>query len=139
MSEDETQIRGLVQRWHAATKAGDIEAVLALMTDDVVFLTPGREPMSKSEFAALSAGPPGAPRPQFDARQELHEVEVSGPLAFMRSSLAVLVTPPGATAPIERAGQTLTVFRKIGGYWLLARDANLLAPKPPSSVAASEA
>lgn len=136
MSKDEAEIRGLVQRWHAATKAGDIEAVLAMMTDDVVFLTPGRHPMSKSEFAALSAGPPGALRPQFDVRQVVREVEVSGSLAFMRSGLVVVVTPPGAAAPIERAGQTLTIFRKIDGHWLLARDANLLIPRPASSVAA---
>lgn len=126
MSKDEIQIRDLVQRWHSATMTDNTAAVLALMTDDVIFLTSGREPMSKSEFAALSSGPTGTPRPQLVAQQEIHEIEVSGSLAYMRSSLAITVTPPGATAPIERAGQTLTVFKKIGDRWLLARDANLL-------------
>jgi uncharacterized protein (TIGR02246 family) len=133
MSEDEKQIRSLVDRWRSATIAGASEAVLALMTDDVIFLTPGREPMSKSEFSTMSSGASGLPRPQIDVRQEIHEVEVSGSLAYMRSSLAIQVTLPGATAPIERAGQTLTVFKKIGGTWLLARDANLVAPKSTSS------
>jgi uncharacterized protein (TIGR02246 family) len=136
MSEDETQIRDLVQHWHRATAAGDIKAVLALMTDDVIFLTAGREPMTKSEFARLSGGPSGTPRPKFEARQEIHEVEVSGSLAFMRSGLSITVTPPGATDCIERAGQTLTVFKKVGERWLLARDANLLVPKSTFSVAA---
>jgi uncharacterized protein (TIGR02246 family) len=44
MSEDERAIRDLVAAWMAASRAGDTAAVLALMTDDVVFLTPGRSP-----------------------------------------------------------------------------------------------
>jgi ketosteroid isomerase-like protein len=31
---------------------GDVPALLALMTDDVVFVTPGRPPFGKAEFAA---------------------------------------------------------------------------------------
>jgi uncharacterized protein (TIGR02246 family) len=41
MSSDEQEIRNLVATWMAATKAGDIERVLSLMAEDVVFLLPG--------------------------------------------------------------------------------------------------
>jgi ketosteroid isomerase-like protein len=34
-----------------ASKAGDLAAVLDLMTDDVIFMTPGRPPFGKREFA----------------------------------------------------------------------------------------
>jgi ketosteroid isomerase-like protein len=98
------------------------------MTDDVVFLVPGRRPMHKAEFEALSRVPIGSPRPKFEISTEIQEIHVSGDLAFLWSKLSVAVTPPGATQPIERAGHTLTVFRRVGGKWLLARDANLLAP-----------
>jgi hypothetical protein len=37
---------------------------------------------------------------------------------------------------VERSGHTLTVLRKEQGRWLLARDANLLAPAPPRADAA---
>lgn len=37
MNQDEQQIRELVQRWIAASKAGDAQTVLSLMADDVVF------------------------------------------------------------------------------------------------------
>jgi len=129
MTSDETQIRELTKQWHAATKAGDTAAVLALMTEDVVFLTPGNAPMDKAAFAANSAVPPGAPRPQFAIEQQIHEVQVSGDLAFMWSALQVTVTPPGANQAVERSGHTLTVFKRVNGRWLLARDANLLVPK----------
>jgi uncharacterized protein (TIGR02246 family) len=37
MQTDEHEIRQLVATWIAATKAGDIETVLSLMAEDVVF------------------------------------------------------------------------------------------------------
>jgi len=42
----------------------------------------------------------------------------------------VTVTLPGADLPAERAGHTLTVFRRVDGQWRLARDANLLVIVP---------
>lgn len=126
---DEQQIRDLIATWHAATKAGDIDAVLSLMTDDAVFLVAGRGPMSKAEFESLSRIPPGTPRPKFDGSFEIREIVVSGELAYAWTELKVSVTPPGAAKAIERGGPTLTVFKRIGGRWLLARDANLLSVK----------
>ena len=41
MRDDEAEIRELVATWMAATKAGDAQAVLDLMTEDAVFLVPG--------------------------------------------------------------------------------------------------
>ena len=42
--DDERAIRDLVETWMRATNAGDFHAVLELMADDVLFLTPGKEP-----------------------------------------------------------------------------------------------
>ena len=55
MQSDESEIRQLVATWMTATKAGDIETVLSLMADDVVFLIAGQPPMiGKSAFAAAT-------------------------------------------------------------------------------------
>lgn len=128
---DEQQIRALLATWQAATQAGDVDTVLGLMTDDVVFLLPGRPPMDKAEFAAASRVPAGSPRPKFEGRSDVKEIHVEGDLAYMWTHLTVTVTPPGASQPMVRAGNTLTVLRRVNGKWLLARDANLLAPVPP--------
>ncbi len=133
MPSDEAQIRALVDTWQAATRAGDVDTVLDLMTDDAVFLVPGRPPMGKAEFAELSRVPPGAPRPTFESTSDIMEIEVSGDMACLWSRLSVRVTPPGTDQPIERAGHTLTVFRRVDGGWLLARDANLLVVVPRQS------
>jgi uncharacterized protein (TIGR02246 family) len=128
MQSDEDQIRQLVDTWQSASKAGDVDTVLGLMTDDVVFLVPGRPPMRKDEFALALRAPVGASAPKIDGSSEIKEIQVAGDWAFMWTRLSVTVTPPGGGELIERAGHTLTVLRKLNGRWYLARDANLLAP-----------
>ena len=128
-NDDEQQIRALVAEWMDATRAGDVDAVLRLMSDDVAFLRAGRPPMGKEEFAASArALAAGAVAPRIEGRGEILELQVAGDWAYAWSRLSVVVAPADGSAPIERAGDTLTVFRRQGGRWLLARDANLLAP-----------
>jgi uncharacterized protein (TIGR02246 family) len=124
---DEAAIRAVVARWMEASRAGDLETVLDLMTDDAVFLLPGGRRMGKDEFANVSRAMPGAPAPKIDGVSEIEEVRVAGDWAFIRTRLSVTMTPPQG-APVERAGHTLTIFRREAGRWRLARDANLLAP-----------
>ena len=128
MQTDEDQIRQLIATWMAATKAGDTDKVLSLMTDDAVFLVAGRPPMLKPEFASLAKQQSAPGAPAIDGKSEIQEIQVVGDWAFTWTRLRVTVTPPGGAAPMERAGHTLSVLRKEGGRWLLARDANLLTP-----------
>jgi len=133
LQTDEQQIRDLVATWMAATKSGDAEAVLGLMTEDAVFLVPGKPPMRKSDFAAAARAQASGNAPTFDGTSEIQEVQVAGDWAFMWSKLTVVATPPGGRNPYTRSGHTLTVFHRQGGRWLLARDANLLAPVQPGA------
>lgn len=126
---DEQQIRDLVATWMSATSAGDIEKVLSLMTDDVVFLVAGKSPFGKQDFAAALRAQPGLPMPRIDGRSEIEEIRVVGDWAFMRTRLSVEITPPaGDGRSTKRAGHTLSILRKTNGRWQLARDANLLTP-----------
>ena len=124
-SEDQRAIRALVAEWMAATRRGDNQAVLDMMTDDAVFLVAGQPPMGKAAFMS-AAGSPADELPTFDGVSDIKEIHVEGNLAYMWSHLTVTVMPPRGGDPIRRAGHTLTVFRKVEGRWLLARDANLL-------------
>ena len=69
-----------------------------------------------------------ASAPQIDGASEIQEIQVFGDWAFMVTRLRVTVTPPGGDKAMTRAGHTLTILQKQKGKWLLARDANLLAP-----------
>jgi uncharacterized protein (TIGR02246 family) len=123
MTDDESAIRDLVATWMRASEAGDINTVLSLMTDDVVFMVPGREPFGKKAFAAQS----GAMKDmRMQGTNEIREIKVLGDWAYIRNYIQVTMTPP-AGEPVRRVGYTLSVLRKeADGHWRLARDANLL-------------
>jgi uncharacterized protein (TIGR02246 family) len=54
---DEKQIRGLIDTWLRVSAAGDINQILPLMAEDVVFLVAGQPPMrGRDAFAASFAG-----------------------------------------------------------------------------------
>ena len=127
MSDDERAIRDLIATWMSASQAGDTDTVLSLMTDDVVFMVPGREPFGKAAFAAAVAGHEG----------RAHGGQQRHPRAAGAGRLGLPAQPPadrGDATPagnaIRRAGYTLTILRKEpDGQWRLARDANLLTPQ----------
>ena len=124
MTDDERAIRDLVATWISASRAGDVAAVIDLMTDDAVFMVPGREPFGKDAFAAAAQGMRSV---QMEGTSDIRELQVLGDWAYLRNYLTVTVTPPGG-APMRRAGWTLTILRKgADGRWRLARDANLLS------------
>ncbi|KMW47175.1 SgcJ/EcaC family oxidoreductase [Ralstonia insidiosa] len=123
MTDDERAIRNVVETWLAASKAGDLPTVLSLMTDDVLFLTPGQAPFGKEAFAAMSNGMKDV---QVDGTSDIQEVQVFGDIAYLRNALRIVITMPDGKV-VRRSGQTLTILRKeADGKWRLVRDANLV-------------
>src|SRR6478609_844358 len=117
MQADEDAIRQLVGTWLDASRAGDSTKVLNLMTDDVVFLTPGHPPMrGKAAFAASQAS-----LISFDiqARGEIEEIRILGDWAWMWTRLSVTMTPKSGGPPVERAGNTLSILTKRAVAWMI--------------------
>jgi uncharacterized protein (TIGR02246 family) len=124
--DDERQIRKLIESWIAASNARDLPALMDMMTDDIVFLTPGRAPSGKAEFAADVGRMKSV---AIDARVEVQEIEVFGPRATIRNHIQVEVTSPGQTAK-RMSGYAMSILRKgADGRWRIARDANLVMPE----------
>jgi uncharacterized protein (TIGR02246 family) len=125
--DDELAIRALVGHWMKASAENDLDTVLDLMTDDVIFEVPGQEPFGKETYAANS-------RSMGDARVEgtsdIVELQVNGNWAFLRNHLRIALIAPDGTASHRRSGYTLTLLRKESdGQWRIMRDANLLTPE----------
>ena len=124
MTDDERAIRAVVETWFTATRAGDLETVLELMADDVVFMVPGRQPFGKEAFATSFQGMANM---AFEGTSDIVELRVLGAWAYLRNHIELTVTPPSGEA-MRRSGYTLTILRKEpDGRWRLARDANMLA------------
>ncbi|HEX7003218.1 MAG TPA: SgcJ/EcaC family oxidoreductase [Trueperaceae bacterium] len=125
MSDDERAIRALVDRWMELTVEGDVDGVLDLMSDDVVFSVSGQEPFGKEEFAATARQMQGL---RIEGSNEIRELQILGDWAFIRNFIDIRMSPPGAEAPVHRNGYTLTLLRKeADGRWRLARDANMVS------------
>ncbi|HEY2038795.1 MAG TPA: SgcJ/EcaC family oxidoreductase [Edaphobacter sp.] len=124
---DEQQIRQAIDTWLQASREGDLATVMNLMTEDVVFLTPGNPPMSRADFENRSKAMTG--NISIDGRPEIKEITILGETALCWNYLEMTITPlDGSSLPVKRAGNILSVFRKgADGQWRIWRDANMLA------------
>lgn len=123
MTNDEREIRQVVETWSSASRSGDTATILGLMTDDVIFMVPGNEPFGKEGFAAASKTMDGV---KIDGTSEIAELQILGDWAFIRNHIDLTATLPDGKN-VRRSGYTLTLLRKeADGHWRLMRDANLL-------------
>ena len=123
--KDKQAIRDLVHVWLEASKKGDTTTLLNLLADDVIFITPDREPFGKEAFAGANDQMKDT---KMDADIDIKEIEVAGEWAWMRSFLNVTFTPTGGN-PAKHSGHILTVLQKQpNGHWVIKRDANFVRP-----------
>ena len=129
MSEDhdKQQIREVIAGWMRATAEGNVDHVLTLMAEDVVFLQCAQPPLrGRQAFAAATRG--ALDHVQIEGKSDIQEIHLSGDYAFCWNHLSITVTPRSGAAPKHREGNVLSVFRKESdGRWVLFRDANLLS------------
>ena len=127
MGSDERAIREVHSTWIDAVNAGDHVRLLALMADDVVFLSPGEAPFGRDGFSANFSA--AHQQVRIRCTSELEEVVVVGEVAYTRSRDALSVTPRAGGEATRLAGHRITVYRKQpDGGWLLVRDAHTLSP-----------
>jgi uncharacterized protein (TIGR02246 family) len=127
MHPDEQAIRDVHATWIAAVNAGDLAELQGLMTRDAVFMNPGRAAIGPAEFPSGF----GRAQRQFQVRctSEPRDIAISGDLAVVCSRDALSLLPREDGAPLEMAGDRLTVYRRESdGRWRLARDAHTLSP-----------
>lgn len=126
MDHDEREIRRVHSLWINAVNAGDLEDLMNLVVEDVVFLAPnqpvlGREGFSSHFTAALQ-------QLQVCCISELEEVVVVGEIAYTRSRDELSVTPRSGGETAHFAGYRVTIYRKQhDGRWLLSRDIHTLS------------
>ena len=126
MDSNEQAIRALHADWMEAVNAGDIARLLSLMTEDVVFLNPGRAPFGREGFPAgfLAAHQ----KYSIHCHSALEEIEVVGTLAYTLCRDALSLTPRTGGKQAKLAGHRITIYRQQpDGRWLLARDVHTLA------------
>lgn len=128
MSTDEQAIRTLIALWHSATAQGDVDTVLGLMAEDVVFLVAGQPPM-RGRGSFEQGLRKLLTQHRIESTSDIQEIEVSRNLAYCWTNLTVRVVPLAGDGTTVRTGSALSILRKLPtGSWVIVRDANLLAP-----------
>jgi uncharacterized protein (TIGR02246 family) len=128
---DRNAILGLLNRWRLATRAKDINAILQLVTDDVVFLPSSVPPIKgKKEVEKLY-------RAFFPRYREIkheaiiEEVQIAGEWAFLWGTDELRLTPESGDKDIHMKGKGLSVLkRQSDGSWRFWRGINDMIPQP---------
>lgn len=127
---DEQDLRAVHAAWIEAVNAGDLARLLTLMTDDAVFLNPGKAPFGREGFGPNFQD--AHRRLWIDCLSAVAEVVVAGDVAYAWSRDSLDVTPRAGGEATRLAGHRLTIYRRQpDGRWLLARDAHTLTRVEP--------
>jgi ketosteroid isomerase-like protein len=118
-----TSARHAHEAYTSAINSNNLESLAAMLTDDVVFLSPN-EPavIGKAAVRAWSAEYLKAFRIHWD--KTVKDFTVAGDWAFERHSYKQNDKPAGGGASVTDTGKGLIVYqRDSGGKWRVARDA----------------
>lgn len=130
MQSDEQAIRALVCDWQNAAASGDIDKLVHLMADDVVFMTPGQPPM-RGKQSFMEAFEEGLKHYRIESHGEIQELHIVHDFAYCWTHMTVTVTPHSQGLPMRRSGNTLSILQKQpDAGWVIVRDANMLTPEP---------
>lgn len=121
-----TTILNNIQLWQDATAAGDVDKLLDLMDEEVVFLVAGHPPMKGREQFAQNLRNILQTH-HITSSSQIQEIVVQTDLAYTWSYLQVEIIPKQAGQYMKRAGNVLSIWRlQADGKWRISRDANLL-------------
>src|SRR5690242_6289283 len=130
---DRNAILALLDRWHLATRAKDIHAILELVADDVVFL-PSSVPPIKGKEEVERMYRAFFPRyREIKHEAVIEEVQVAGDWAFLWGTDELrltpvrrqLVIPESGEAEVHMKGQGLSILqRQPDGSWRFWRGIN---------------
>ena len=121
LSSDEiAAIESIQQRFVAALRARDFDALAALYTEDAVVMPP-HEPAVRGR-AGVKAWMAAFP-PVTDFAIVSERIEGRADLAYVRGTYTMTLQPDGAPAPVASRGKYIEVRRRQpNGEWLLEAD-----------------
>lgn len=126
-SDEEQRLRASHAAFIAAVNAADLDRVLAMMTPDVVLISPGQTLFGRDAFPVGFLR--GHAEFELECSSRVDEAVVVGDVAYMRCHDRLALKPRTGGAASALAGDRLSIYRRQpDGAWLLARDAHVLAP-----------
>jgi len=124
MSNDQTEIREVIERRAATLQTGDVKALLAYSAPQVVEFS--LAPPLRQQTDAQDPAPVERWLAAFEAapRREVTELEIAaaGDVAYATSLDCMTATPKGAPAGFRLWFRVTLGLRKIDGRWLVTHE-----------------
>lgn len=120
--ELDVQLLEFASEYADAFKGGDADAVVALMTEDFVALTPDKEPIEGRQAARQAIASDLEAMTIHSLAFVPREIESHGQWAWVWGRSFGTVTPKGHESPVQLHGQFLWILRRQADRWLIARD-----------------
>ncbi len=127
-AEADGPIRAEGSRWAEFYKAGDLDSLMTLYTDDVVVALHGQPALyGKDAVREYFSTRIGKADTQFELDYELEEVH--GDIAYIISKYWLVATNRETGSTYRDAGRSLLVYKRgPGGEWLIAADIDQATP-----------
>jgi ketosteroid isomerase-like protein len=119
--EDVATIKAMGPALDKANLAGDFDAVVEMMTEDILLMNPN-EQIIEGRDEALKWFNAFKPATFTEHKHELLEVDGYGDIAFARGAYKNAFIFEGIDEPIKGEGKTLLILRKqTDGSWLISK------------------
>ena len=127
---DRKAILALVDRWRSATRAKNIQAILELVADDVVFL-PSSVPPIKGREEVGKMYQTFFPRyREIEHEAIIEEVRIAGDWALLWGVDELRLTPESGAPEIHLKGKGLSILKRQSDGWRFWRGINNMTPQP---------
>ena len=110
------ELVAIMERYAEALRTNNVEALVAMYTDDGVFM---REdlPAAVGRAALRAAYREVFATLKVDLRFDIHETEVAGDMAWLRSTSKGLIRILASGRDAQGSFNSLTVFKRQAGVW----------------------
>jgi uncharacterized protein (TIGR02246 family) len=131
---DRNAILALVERWHRATRAKDMHAILELVAEDVVFLPSSLPPIKGKEEVEKMYRAFFPIYREIKQEAAIEELQVVGDWAFLWGTDELRLMPESGEAEIHMKGKGLSILkRQSDGSWRFWRGINNMTQRPASA------
>ena len=122
--EDDIQaIKEIYEKWDEAENAGDADALVFLVTEDVIWMEPdspvivGKEALRKLLESSYEK------HSMKDMKTVVEEIRLAGDWAYVRSSYCTTRIPKDGSDTVHRIGNIVDICeRQEDGSWKIVRD-----------------
>jgi uncharacterized protein (TIGR02246 family) len=116
-------IHRFFEEWDEAAIAGDDDANVLRVTDDIIWMEPNKPAIVGKDALLESFQSSSEDHSWQDMKTIVEEIRILGDWAYVRSSYSAAMVPKDGGDPVPRIGKIVDIFeRQPDGSWKMARD-----------------